>query len=92
IGDVIEVSSVPALQELLKLLNSKEKKYLLIGWGANQILPPVCDFYVIHLKFETPENIFESTKDEYILPASVGLNHLTGHAVKFGLKEWEVFT
>ena len=92
IGDVIEVSSVSALQELVKLLSSHSKKYLLIGWGANQILPAKCDFYVIHLKFETPESIFETTKDEYVLPASIGLNHLTGHAVKFGLKGWEVFT
>jgi UDP-N-acetylmuramate dehydrogenase len=92
VGDVIEVKSVSALQELLKLLNTHLKKYLLIGWGANQILPPVCDFYVIHLNFDSPANLFDEVREEYVLPASLGLNQLTGHAVKHGLKGWEVFT
>lgn len=92
VGDVIEVKSILALQELLKLLNTHLKKYLIIGWGANQILPPVCDFYIIHLNFDISPTFLEEAKTEYILPASIGLNQLTGHAVKFGLKGWEIFT
>lgn len=91
-GNVIEVKTVEALQTLIKLLNSQKEKYLMIGWGANQILPPHCDFYVIHLNFDVSPSLFDEVKVEYVLPASVGLNQLTGHAVKHGLKGWEVFT
>lgn len=91
-GDVVEVKSVEALQKILPILNSNQKKYLLVGWGANQILPAVCSDLIIHLDFEFDQSYFNTQKDEYILPASVGLNYLTAHAVKFGLKGWEVFT
>jgi UDP-N-acetylmuramate dehydrogenase len=91
-GDVIEVHSIPALQRLLPLLSQHNRKYLMVGWGANQILPPVCDDMIIHLNFPFDQSYFETQKDEYHLPASVGLNYLTAHAVKFGLKGWEVFT
>lgn len=91
-GDVVEVKSVEALQQLLPLLNKHNRKYLVVGWGANQILPAICEDLIIHLKFPFDSSYLNEQKDEYVLPASLGINHLTAHAVKFGLKGWEVFT
>jgi UDP-N-acetylmuramate dehydrogenase len=91
-GDLVEVSSIPALQKLLPLLKKQNRKYLVVGWGANQILPAKCDDLIIHLDFGFDSTYLETLRDEYELPASLGINHLTGHAVKFGLKGWEVFT
>lgn len=92
IGDVVEVNSVSALQKLLPVLNDFHKKYLVIGWGANQILPAKVDDIIIHLNFEFDISYLEVLRQEYFLPASLGINHLTSHAVKYGLKGWEVFT
>jgi UDP-N-acetylmuramate dehydrogenase len=91
-GDLIEVKSVSGLQQLLKLLTDEKKGYLVLGWGANQILPSECEDFIILLDFAFNLQEFNELKDEYELPASVGLNHLTGCAVKLGLKGWEVFT
>jgi UDP-N-acetylmuramate dehydrogenase len=91
-GDLIEVKSIESLQKLLPLLNTYSKKYLIVGWGANQILPAKCEDIVIHLDFLFDQSYLNELRDEYVLPASIGLNHLTGVAVKFGLKGWEVFT
>jgi UDP-N-acetylmuramate dehydrogenase len=92
VGDLVIVKSIPALQELLILLNNYKKTYLIVGWGANQILPEKCEDIVLHLKFPFDAEYLNEQKDHYFLPASLGLNHLTSHAVKFGLKGWEVFT
>lgn len=91
-GDVAEVKSIEALKNLLPVLNKYNKPYLVVGWGANQILPAVCDKLIIHLNFEFDSTYLDEVRDEYVLPASLGINHLTSHAVKFGLKGWEVFT
>ncbi len=91
-GDLVEIKSEKALCELLPLLNKNKKDYLIIGWGANQILPNVCDKIIIHLDFPFDQNYLSQSRDEYELPASLGINYLTAHAVKFGLKGWEVFT
>ena len=91
-GDVVEVKSVPALQKLLPILTSNNKKYYLVGWGANQILPPVCEELIIHLNFNQDPAYLETLKDEYYFTASMGLNYLTAHAINFGIKGWEVFT
>lgn len=91
-GEYVEVKSIEALQRLLPLLQVLKKSYLVIGWGANQILPPVCDKLIIYLGLNFDPSYLDTVKDEYELPASIGLNHLTSHAVKFGLKGWEVFT
>src|SRR5690606_37940156 len=47
---------------------------------------------IIHLDLPFDLNYLSESHDEYVLPASLGLNHLTAHAVKFGLSGWEVFT
>lgn len=91
-GDLIAVRSVSSLQKLLPLLKKYQKEYLVLGWGANQILPAECTKIIIHLDFPFDTNELNDLKDEYVLPASLGINHLTSHAVKFGLKGWEVFT
>jgi len=91
-GDVAEVKSVEALQKLLPLLTKNKRNYLVVGWGANQILPAVCDDLIIHLNFPFDMSYLDQVRDEYELPASLGINYLTSHAVKFGLKGWEVFT
>jgi UDP-N-acetylmuramate dehydrogenase len=91
-GDVVEVKTVEALQKLLPLLTKHKRNYLVVGWGANQILPAVCEDLIIHLNFSFDPSYLDQEKAEYILPASLGINHLTAHAVKFGLKGWEVFT
>ncbi len=92
VGDLVEVKTIEALQELLLFLAARKKTYLVVGWGANQILPAQCEELLIHLDFNFNSSYLDSQRDEYFLPASLGLNHLTSHAVKFGLKGWEVFT
>lgn len=91
-GDLLIIKTAAALQQVLPLLNRYKKSYLVVGWGANQILPPVSDRIIIHLEMPFDLAYLSEARDEYVLPASIGLNHLTSHAVKFGLKGWEVFT
>ena len=91
-ADYLEVKTIEALQTALPLLHSQNTPYLILGWGANQILPPRYPGVVIHLDFYHDEAELSVARDLYTLPASLGLNYLTAHAVKFGLKGWEVFT
>ena len=91
-GDLIEVETEEGLRSALLVLKKYKKDFLVVGWGANQILPSVNEKIVIHLKFAFYQNYLLEARESYNLPASVGLNYLTGHAVKFGLKGWEVFT
>lgn len=92
IGDLIEVKNIAALQALLPVLHRHNKEYLVVGWGANQILPEICDKLVLHLDFHFDVSYLETMREQYVLPASLGINQLTSHAVKFGLIGWEVFT
>lgn len=91
-GDLVRIKSISALQKLLPLLGKHQKSYLVVGWGANQILPPVTTDLILHLELPFDQSYLDQVRDEYELPASLGLNHLTSHAVKFSLKGWEVFT
>ena len=91
-GDLVEVESQSALTQLLPVLKAQNRNYLVVGWGANQILSAQVKDLIIHLNFTFDLNELNHQKDLYHLPASLGLNHLTSHAVKFGLKGWEVFT
>lgn len=92
IGDLITVKNVDALKAVTKTLTSNNLKYRLLGWGANMLLPETSQTPYLQLDFEFDRTVFNSPKDEYILPASVSLATLTSHANKFGLKGWEVFT
>jgi UDP-N-acetylmuramate dehydrogenase len=91
-GDLVEIKSITSLQKLLPLLKKHQKNYIVVGWGANQILPHKCKDLVIHLDFDFDTNYLNQQRDEYDLPASLGLNHLTHHALKFGLSGWDFFT
>ena len=91
-GDLLKIKSIEALQKTLTFLNQEKKSYLIVGWGANQILAAQCEEIIIYLELPFDQNILDTAKDEYLIPASLGINHLTAHAVKFGLKGWEVFT
>jgi UDP-N-acetylmuramate dehydrogenase len=92
IGDLVEVRSVEAVQKLLPLLVKYDRCYIVVGWGANQILPTHCEELVIYLDLPFESACFDAPRESYRIPASVGLNQLTGHAVRFGLAGWEVFT
>lgn len=91
-GDLITVKSVDGLKAALKALTENNIEYRALGWGANVLLPVKADLPYIQLDFEFDRSVFDSPKDEYILPGSVSLATLTSHANKFGLKGWEVFT
>lgn len=91
-GDLITVKSVEGLKHALLALTKNNIEYRVLGWGANVLLPALADRPYIQLDFEFDRSVFESPKNEYILPGSVSLATLTSHANKFGLKGWEVFT
>lgn len=91
-GTLIKSFSLESTVELIKKLNDLKIDYHLVGWGANQVLHNVDDTLLIKLEFEFNREILKEVHSEYILPASVPLNILTSHAMKFGLKGWEVFT
>lgn len=91
-GDLINVNSLEALKKVLHLLKKSNRNYQVVGWGANQILPAVCEDVIIHLNLPFDFSYLDTPRQIYTLPASLGLNHLTSHAVKFGLNGWEVFT
>ena len=92
IGDLIKVKSVEALKKLLPTLTSENVPYLVVGWGANQILSAQVKEKVLYLEFPFESAYMDEIREEYTLPASLGLNQLTSHASKFGIKGWEVFT
>jgi len=91
-GNLLTVKSVPALSLLLPLLNQHGVSWRPLGWGANQVLASIEKDLLIKLDLPFDPNTFETPRDHYFLPASLGLNLLTAHAVKFGLKGWESLT
>src|SRR3989338_6146614 len=90
-GNLIQVQSIEALKKVLSTCEANKLKFHIIGLGANQIITKT-DKVFLKLKFHFDQKYFEEVRDEYILPASVTLNFLTGHALKFGLKDWEALT
>lgn len=91
-GDLIVVKSVDSLKKTVACLTSSGIDYTVIGLGANQLLPELSEKPYLKLDLEFDKSYLESPKNNYILPASLSLSILTSHAVKFGLKGWEVFT
>lgn len=91
-GDLIKIGSLAALQETLKKLSDSGLKYRVLGWGANALLPEENEAIYLKLAFDFDKSYLESPRDSYHLPASVSLSILSSHAVKFGLRGWEVFT
>lgn len=91
-GDLIVAKSEEALAAIVKVLNENNRSWRMIGWGANQVLLPRETDLLIQLNFKWDATQFEVARSSYHLPASLGLNHLTSHATKFGLKGWESLT
>ena len=91
-ADLAIVRTPQALSQLLKLLAEHNASYIILGLGANQILPLQVDSLIIHLKFTFDQQELAEYQSSYIIPASVNLTHLTAAAVKHGLDGWEVFT
>lgn len=91
-GDLAIVHNEKALSVLLNVLNIQNRSWRMLGWGANQVLSPVESDVLIQLDFTHDPEVLIQARDEYELPASVGLNVLTAHAIKFGTKGWEALT
>jgi len=91
-GDLISVFSEDALSKVIKTLYAFNVKYCVLGKGSNILLREKSKIPYIKLAFTENIKDFYKINDEYILPASTPLNKMTAHAIKFGLKGWEVFT
>ena len=91
-GDLVIVQNEKALKTLLKVLGTHKRTWRMLGWGANQVLSPLETDILIQLDFTHDLEVLVQARDEYELPASVGLNVLTAHAIKFGTKGWEALT
>ena len=91
-GDLVVVKSESSLAEVVKILHVHGRSWRMLGWGANQVLLPKETDVLIQLNFKWDATQLEEARSNYHLPASLGLNHLTSHATKFGLKGWEALT
>lgn len=91
-GDLVIASNEKALSILLNQLHAHRRTWRMLGWGANQVLAPIETDVLIQLDFTHDPEVLVQARDEYELPASVGLNVLTAHAIKFGTRGWEALT
>ena len=91
-ADLITVNNKGSLLSLIKTLNESNIKYKVLGWGANQVLPESSKIPFLLLDFPFDKKTLNKVQSIYVLPASLGLPVLSSHAVKNGLKGWEVFT
>jgi UDP-N-acetylmuramate dehydrogenase len=91
-GDLIVAKSEEALCQTLDILTKNNINYRLLGWGANQLLPECSKVPYLKLEFPFDKSYLDQPRDLYELPASASLSVLSSHAVKHGLKGWEVFT
>jgi UDP-N-acetylmuramate dehydrogenase len=92
VGHLITIKSIDDVKLVLPLLKKNNIQYRMLGWGANQLLPKSSDIPYITLAIPFEKSYFDSVRDLYELPASVSLSIMSSHAVKNGLKGWEVFT
>ena len=92
IGNLITVKSVEDLKQLLPALKDEKIGYRMLGWGANQLLPKESEIPYITLSLPFDKTYLDEVRELYELPASVSLSIMSSHAVKNGLKGWEVFT
>ena len=92
IGNLITVKSVEDLKQLLPALKNEKIRYRMLGWGANQLLPKESEIPYITLSLPFDKTYLDEVRELYELPASVSLSIMSSHAVKNGLKGWEVFT
>lgn len=90
-SNIIVVKSIVALKATIHLLNENNKKYKLLGLGANQVLKGGADRFYIKLKLPSIDSLSDF-KSEYELDASLALNKLTSAAMKFNLDGWQCLT
>jgi UDP-N-acetylmuramate dehydrogenase len=88
----LKIRTEQALFEIIKLLAEIKVKYLLLGKGSNLVLPQVITDPVIQLDFDLDTEELSELRESYSLGANMPLNIMTGKAIKYGLKGWEVFT
>jgi len=91
-GDLVIANTEKALSILLHQLQENGRTWRMLGWGANQVLAPLETDVLIQLDFVHDPDVLAYARDEYELPASIGLNVLTAHAIKFGTSGWEALT
>lgn len=91
-GDLVTVKSKESLSKVLIALNNKSIPYKVLGWGSNILLKPTSKEVYLDLDFPFDKSILAKPSDNYVLPASIPLNVLTAHAIKYGLKGFESFT
>ena len=91
-GDLLTVRSVDALQKAVLKIIKMGGSYRILGKGSNIILPESARNVYIRLELPFDKKYFDRVRDEYIVPANLPLHLLSAHAVRFGLKGWEVFT
>lgn len=92
VGDLITVKSLNSLKKLLPAMSKASIGYRVIGWGANQLLPARSEVPYLLLNLPFDKSYLDNVNEIYQLPASVSLSVLSSHAVKNGLRGWEVFT
>jgi UDP-N-acetylmuramate dehydrogenase len=91
-GDLLIIRSKEALQESLTILYDRSIQYIVLGLGANQIIKHHSDCLYLKIDLQLDSSLLSECRERYLLPASVPLNQLTSHAIKYGLRGWEVFT
>jgi UDP-N-acetylmuramate dehydrogenase len=92
IGTLITIGSIPGLKEVIRELKKQKIAYQVLGLGANSLLAEFSDTIYLKLNFIFKESYFDKARESYNLPASIRLNKLSAHAIKFGIKGWECFT
>ncbi|MCY4523114.1 MAG: FAD-binding protein [Halobacteriovoraceae bacterium] len=91
-GNLVIVKSVDSLKKIIGIFAQKKYSYRTLGLGANQLLSEKSLDTYIKLDLPFLRNYLDHPRDVYTLPASVNLSMLIAHAIKYGLKGWEVFT
>ena len=91
-GDLVTVKSEDALGKIVSEIACQGGTYKMLGKGSNIILPDQARSTYIRLDFPFNKEYLSDVRDEYIVPANLPLHLLSSHAVRFGLKGWEVFT
>ena len=91
-GDLLTVKNENALKKAIYQIISSGKAYRILGKGSNLILPEHSKSIYIRLDFPFNKEYFDQIRDEYVVPANLPLYLLSSHAVRFGLKGWEIFT
>lgn len=92
-GHLIKVKNIEALKNVLLLMSKFKIQYRVLGWGANTLIPEVNqDLIYLKLEFKQDTEVLNEARELYHLPASLSLNLMTAHALKFGINGWEVLT